>query len=272
MIRPFPKGAHNLNSTISTWNVTWWSFHIRLVYYRTETANVTNRDSRRMANLSMIFIQLHYAILAILRHWTWYKIFCGDKSDKGSRGKSWVNLRLCQRQNSRSQKNRTIPKLELKCTTSKLQASPDNNTPMPNESPWLSTETIALDNAAATVKRGVRNVLTKFIQFALRDSVLEVSLGLMYVFYRFDLFAHFSLIFRIWFQELQPRLPVWLTLSYQTLFSLLCPSFRSCLEASRRNSLFWSQDIVLWWATIHALRRLRMVLLSLATGMCYSSA
>ena len=54
---------------------------------------------------------------------------------------------------------------------------------MPNESPWLSTDTIALDNAAGTVKRGARNLLTKFMEFVLRDSVLEVSLGLMYVYY-----------------------------------------------------------------------------------------
>ena len=53
---------------------------------------------------------------------------------------------------------------------------------MPNESPWLSTETIVLNNVTpANLKRGVRNMLTKFIEFVLRDSVLEVSLGLMYV-------------------------------------------------------------------------------------------
>ena len=52
---------------------------------------------------------------------------------------------------------------------------------MPNDSPWLSTKTIALDDAALAVKRGIRNILTKCIEFALRDSVLEVTLGLMYV-------------------------------------------------------------------------------------------
>ena len=75
------------------------------------------------------------------------------------------------------------------------------------------------------------------------------------------------------FQELQPRLLLWLTLSYRTSFSLLYrwlyPSFRSCPpKALRRNSLFWIKDIVLL-AIIHALRRLRMALLSLAMGMCY---
>ena len=50
-----------------------------------------------------------------------------------------------------------------------------------NESPWLSTETVDLDDAALAVKSGFRNVLTKFLEFVLRDSVLEVTLGLMYV-------------------------------------------------------------------------------------------
>ena len=52
------------------------------------------------------------------------------------------------------------------------------------ESAWLSTETIPnINNAAVTgsVKRGVGTILTKFFEFVLRDSVLEVTLGLMYV-------------------------------------------------------------------------------------------
>ena len=52
---------------------------------------------------------------------------------------------------------------------------------MPNESPWLSTDTVNLDNAAGSVRRGIRNILSKLVEFVLRDSVLEVSLGLMYV-------------------------------------------------------------------------------------------
>ena len=55
---------------------------------------------------------------------------------------------------------------------------------MPEESAWLSTETIPnINNAAVTgsVKRGVGTILTKFFEFVLRDSVLEVTLGLMYV-------------------------------------------------------------------------------------------
>ena len=54
---------------------------------------------------------------------------------------------------------------------------------MPNESPWLSTETIPINNAAVTgsFKRGIRTIVTGFTDFILRDSVLEVCLGLMYV-------------------------------------------------------------------------------------------
>jgi hypothetical protein len=75
---------------------------------------------------------------------------------------------------------------------------------------------------------------------------------------------------------LQPRLALWLTLLSRTSSFLLSPSFpsRSCLEAeapaaSRRSFLSWGRDMVLLRATTPALRRLKMVLLSLAMGKRY---
>lgn len=83
---------------------------------------------------------------------------------------------------------------------------------MPNESPWLSTDTIAFDNAAGTVKRGLRNLLTTFMEFVLRDSVLEVSLGLMYALF---------MIFRIflWLLDLFSRIATSFTAVVNSLIS-----------------------------------------------------
>lgn len=55
--------------------------------------------------------------------------------------------------------------------------------PMSNDGSWLSTETTALLNSdvSSTLKGGVRDVWTGFMGFLLKDSVLEVAVGLMYV-------------------------------------------------------------------------------------------
>ena len=62
-----------------------------------------------------------------------------------------------------------------------------------------------------------------------------------------------------------PPLLVWPTPS---LSSLRCPSYRLYLEALRRNSLSWGKDMVPLRGTTHELKRLRMVLLSLAMATC----
>lgn len=54
---------------------------------------------------------------------------------------------------------------------------------MANEGQWLSGDTReTLINTETTVKRKFRSAWSGFLQFVLRDNVLEVAVGLMYVF------------------------------------------------------------------------------------------
>ncbi|KAF8808494.1 gated mechanosensitive channel [Phlegmacium glaucopus] len=48
---------------------------------------------------------------------------------------------------------------------------------MSNESPWVSND--QLNHAGTAIKRGTRSLWTGFVEFALRDGVLEVAVGLI---------------------------------------------------------------------------------------------
>jgi len=73
---------------------------------------------------------------------------------------------------------------------------------MSNDSPWVSNDPrTALNHAGTTVKRGARSIWAGFVEFALRDNVLEIAVGLMYVSLSLGLVASFSgilnFVFRI---------------------------------------------------------------------------
>ena len=138
------------------------------------------------------------------------------------------------------------------------------NFQMSNKSPtsWSSYESRTSLVKEAAFKRGALSMWTGFMEFAPRDNILEVAVGLHNV--CIHMVGCILVILKLTLTS-RPPLLVW---SIPSLSSLHCPSYHLYLEASRRKFLSCGKDMMPLRGTTHELKRLRMVLLSLAMGTC----